>query len=85
MEKVFAEILDREGIRGTKKKSVLKLIMQFMQFHGEGTVAEHAQELSGSPFYEMMIKALWNYNYGPWMKAMVEDTLWSSRRLELSW
>ena len=52
---------------------------------GEGSLAEHAQELRDDPSCELMIKALWNYNYGPWMKAMIENTKCSSRGVELEW
>ena len=48
-------------------------------------LAEHAQELRDDPSCELMIKALWNYNYGPWMKAMIENTKCSSRGVELEW
>ena len=85
MEQVFAEILDKEGIRGGRKKKVLNLIMKFLRFHGEGSLAEHAQELRDDSFCELMIKALWKYNYEPWMKAMLENTKCSSRGLELEW
>ena len=66
-----------EGVRGAKKKKVLKLIGQFLSFYQEGTFAEHAQEIRDDPSYELMIRALWNYNYGPWMKDMIETTKYS--------
>ena len=77
MEQVFGELLDLEGVRGAKKKKVLKLIGQFLSFYQEGTFAEHAQEIRDDPSYELMIRALWNYNYGPWMKDMIETTKYS--------
>ena len=85
MSRVFAELLGKEGLWGPKKKRVLKLIERYLQYYGEGTLAEHAQELRDDPSCELMIKALWNYNYGPWMKAMLETTKYSARELEVSW
>ena len=85
MEQVFGELLDREGVRGSKKKKVLALISRYLQYYGEGTLAEHAQEIRDDPSCERMIKALWNYNYGPWMKAMIETTVYSARELEVKW
>ena len=84
MQQVFGELLDREGVRGSKKKKVLALISRYMQYYGEGTLAEHTQELREDPSCGLMIKALWNYNYGPWMKAMIETTKYSARELEVS-
>ena len=85
MEEVFAEVLEREGVRGGRKKKVLKLIARFMRFYGEGSLAEHVQEVREDPSCELMIKALWNYNYGPWMKEMLENTKWSGREWEVVW
>ena len=84
-EQVFGKLLDREGVRGSKKKKVLALISRYLQYYGEGTLAEHAQEIRDDPSCERMIKALWNYNYGPWMKAMIETTAYSARELEVKW
>ena len=85
MSRVFAELLGKEGLWGPRKKRVLKLIERYLQYYGEGTLAEHAQELRDDRDCEAMIKALWNYNYGPWMQAMLETTKYSGRELEVEW
>ena len=85
MSRVFAELLAKEGLWGPRKKRVLKLIERYLQYYGEGTLAEHAQELRDDRDCEAMIKALWNYNYGPWMQAMLETTEYSGRELEVEW
>ena len=85
MSRVFGELLGKEGLWGPRKKRALRLIGRYMQYYGEGTLAEHAQELRDDPSCELMIKSLWNYNYGPWMKAMLETTKYSARELEVSW
>ena len=85
MSRVFAELLAKEGLWGPRKKRVLKLIERYLQYYGEGTLAEHTQELRDDRDCEAMIKALWNYNYGPWMQAMLETTEYSGRELEVEW
>ena len=57
----------------------------FFSFCHAGTLAGHKEELTKDPFYRRMIRSLWNYNYGPWMKAMIESTQYSARSLELAW
>lgn len=83
MEQIFSGILEKEGVYGFRKKKVLKLISRYLLCYGEGSLAEHAQEIRDDPSYELMIKGLWNYNYGPWMKAMIETTQYSARELEI--
>ena len=85
MNEVFSELLEREKIYGSKKKKVLGLIGRYMGYHGAGTLAEHAQELQEDPSYELMLKGLWDYNYGPWMKATIETTKYNAGELEISW
>ena len=85
MNETLSGLLERERIYGSKKKKVLRLIARYMDYYGAGTLAEHAQELKEDPSYELMIKGLWNYNYGPWMKEMIETTGYSARELEVTW
>ena len=85
MDQVFGELLDKEGLRGSKKKKVIELIDQYFIYYNTGTLASHAQEIKDDPSYERMIKALWNYNYGPWMQAMVEKSEYNARELEITW
>lgn len=85
MDKVFSEILEREGMRGSKKKKSMELIDRFFLYFYAGTLADHTQEIKEDPSYDRMIRTLWNYNYGPWMHATVETTMYSARELEISW
>lgn len=84
MEGIFSEILEKEGIYGFRKKKVLNLISRYLLYYGEGTLAEHAREMKEDPSYELMIKGLWNYNYGPWMQAMIETTGYNAGELEIN-
>lgn len=85
MDQVFGELLDKEGLRGSKKKKVIELIGRYFLYYNTGTLASHAQEIKDDPSYDRMIKALWNYNYGPWMQAMVEKSEYNARELEITW
>lgn len=84
MDEVFSQLLEQKRIRGTKKKKVLELIDRFFDYFYAGTLADHAQEIREDPSYERMIKALWDYNYGPWMQLTVETTRYSARELEIT-
>ena len=83
MDKTLSDLLEKEGVSGLKKDNTLKLINSFFRYYEEGSLAEHRAELTSDPVYDDMLKALWNHNYGPWMKSMVETTKHSGRELEL--
>ena len=83
MHEVFSALLEKENLNGTKKEKVLDLIERFFLYYADGTLMEHAQELQEDPSYKRMIDALWDYNYGPWMKEMIETTDHSAGKLEL--
>lgn len=83
MEQIFTAILEREGVHGVKRKKTVDLISKYMLYYADGTLAEHTEELRKDPACKGMIRALWDYNYGPWMKEMIETTTHSARELEV--
>jgi len=85
MDKVFSELLDSEGLKGQKKDGVKELIFRFFSFYEEGTLADHRPEIMADPYYKAMLDALWDHNYGSWMKEMAENTKYSGRQLEIRW
>ncbi len=85
MDKVFSELLDSEGLKGQKKEAVKELIFRFFDYYEEGSLADHRPEIMTDPNYKAMLDAMWDHNYGPWMKEMAENTKYSGRQLEISW
>ena len=83
MNQVFSGLMDNEKVRGRKKQAVLDLLGKYFLYFREGSIAEHAAELMSDPAYENMLKALWNHNYGPWIKSTVETTKISSSWLQI--
>ena len=85
MNQIFSEVLTSEGLKAYKKKRVMNLINWYLYYYDAGTLADHKEEFTEDPSYNRMIKALWNHNYGPWMKAMIETTQYNARKLEITW
>ena len=85
MNQIFSEVLTSEGLKAYKKKRVMNLINWYLYYYDAGTLADHKEEFTEDPSYNRMIKALWNHNYGPWMKAMIETTQYNARELEITW
>jgi len=83
MSETMSSLLESEGLEGLKKKNVQKLLTNFFQYYQEGTLAEHRDELKKNSLYRDMIKAMWNHNYGPWIKSMIENTKHNGRELEI--
>lgn len=83
MNEVLSMLLDQENLKGAKKEKVLNLIDRYFLYYNSGSLGDHAQELKDDASYSLMIQALWNYNYGPWMKEMIETTRHSARELEI--
>ena len=63
----------------------MALIDKFFLYFYSWTLADHAQEIREDSSYDAMIEALWDYNYGPWMKAMIETTEYNANSLEITW
>ncbi|MBQ6635753.1 MAG: metallophosphoesterase [Lachnospiraceae bacterium] len=84
MTQTFSALLDRQGLKEDKKSKVLDLINRFFMYYNSGSLAEHAEELRKDPSYKTMLRTLWDYNYGRWMKEMIETTKHNARELELN-
>ena len=82
---VFADILEKEKVPASRREAVMDLILDFFDFFEEGTLADHAASLRSDPAYKTMIGALWDYNYGPWIRSMVEESRQSGLQLEIRW
>ena len=85
ISQVFSKVLDKEGLRGRKRRRVQDLLDRFFLYYGQGTLSEHKRQLMEDPYYDQMIDALWDHNYGPWIKEMIETTKYSGGMLEVSW
>ena len=83
MSQIFSEILTDKGLKSYKKKRVMNLIEWFFYYYNAGTLADHRQEFLDDPFYERMLKAIQDTNYGPWVKYMIETTEHSATRLQM--
>ena len=84
-EEVFAGILAQENVPEKERAGILSLAMEFFEYAEEGTLVNHAEALKNSPYYEGMIQALWNHNYGPWMKELTENPPRNGKELSFSW
>ena len=85
ISQVFSKVLDKEGLRGRKRRRVQNLLDRFFLYYRQGTLSEHKKQLMEEPYYDQMFDALWDHNYGPWIKEMIETTKYSGRKLEVSW
>lgn len=70
---VFESILEGQNITGAEKEGILNLSLQFMRSFENGTLRMNAERIRKDPYYERMLDALWNHNYGPWIKSSVEN------------
>ena len=75
-------LVKKEAKPGEDPRAILELIKLFFVYYSDGVIFEHREELLSDPSYEPMIRTLWNYNYGPWIKETVENIAISSAQLE---
>ena len=84
LRQTFTKILQKERVTGRERELVLDLLDRYFRYYGEGTLADHAEEIRGDLAYERMLQILEDYNYGPWIRSMVETTSQSGIHLEIS-
>ena len=84
MRESFIRTLEASDYSAEEKEDILELIFRFLSYYSRGDFGDHVEEIRQDPSYEKMIDALWNYNYGPWMKAMVDNPPLNACRLDLT-
>ena len=72
----------RSGLPEEVQEKILDLIVRFLTYYTEGTMAQHLAEIKNDPVCETMIEALWDYNYGPWMKSVLDNPPLPATELE---
>ena len=81
----FYQILERTGCPETERDLAADLMEAFFRYYEEGILADHKKEILMNPVYQVMIDALWDTIYGPWMKATLETTARNAGSVEISY
>ena len=63
---------------------MLNLLTFFLKAYTEGMLGDSADRILNDPYYEKMIDALWDDNYGPWIKAVLENQPKNSAKLTVT-
>ena len=82
---IFEGLLKQEGLSGERYDGVMALIDRFFRCYSDGTFAEEAESLRNDTYYEDMITALHDYNYGPWMEQVVNHPPMDGNSLRIVW
>lgn len=81
----FTQILKEKNLSEEDTEGVLVLIEKFMNAFAEGTLGDTAEAIRNDPYYEKMIAALADCNYGPWMKAVMDNPPLPATHLSFFW
>ena len=82
---VMERILEEEEVPEADRPGILDLISRFFASYEAGTMGDDAASIRDDPYYGAMLEALWERNYGPWMKSAVEDDPRNADQLTLEW
>ena len=83
MKETFRPTVAGSGLSEQRQEQVLDLIIRFLAFYTEGSMAEHLQEITADPVFDDMISAMQNTNYGPWMQSVLAGKPLPATRLEV--
>ena len=85
MDEVFASILQEKGITGAEQQEIIRLIDRFFAAWQNSSLATEAEEIRHDPYYDRMIEALADTNYGPWMERSVNSPPENGKQLRFVW
>ena len=79
----FSAAVSESGLPEAKQQQILDLIVRFLAYYTDGTIGEHIDEIRNDPVCDEMIDILWERNYGPWMKSVLDYPPLPATHLEL--
>ncbi len=82
---MLEKLLNRLDLSESQRRDILELMIDFLSFYEQGTIAEHMEEIRTNPVFQTMIDALWDHHYGPWMKKVAESPQRSAVSLQFSY
>ncbi len=83
MKETFRPTVAESGLSEQRQEEVLDLIIRFLTFYTEGSMAENMYEITDDPAFEDMIRAMRDTNYGPWMQSVLAGKPLPATRLEV--
>ena len=78
----FVKLLEERGCTGEKQEQAAGMVEAMLSALARGTMGTEAGEIRNMPMYEETLKLLADTNYGPWMKALMEQPA-DADRLEI--
>lgn len=85
MRDIFLQILVREGVRSERIDGTMDLVMRYLTWQGEGVIGDHVQEITQDAYYEDMMTALKDTNYGPWISSVLKAKPLPADHLEFTY
>jgi len=84
-KETFRAVVAKSGLPEVTQEKILDLVVRFLTYYTDGTMGDHLEEIKNDPVCEDMIEALWDYNYGPWMKSVLDNPPLSATELDFDW
>lgn len=81
-KETFRAVVAKSGLPEATQEKILDLVVRFLTYYTDGTLGDHLEEVKNDPVCDDMIEALWDYNYGPWMKSVLDNPPLSATELE---
>ncbi len=85
MRDIFLQILIREGVSSERIDGTMDLVMRYLAWQGEGVIGDHVQEITQDAYYQDMMTALKDTNYGPWISSVLNAPPLPADHLEFTY
>ena len=67
-----AVLIESSGYPEAMCDQMLELLKKIVICYTDGTIFEHKKELRSDPAFDPLVEVLWDANYGPWIRSVVE-------------
>ncbi len=81
----FSLLFPDMEIDEVKQEKIVRLFETFMVDAQDGTIARDYDKIKNDPLYDVMLEALQDTNYGPWMQALMDNPPLDASSLQFNW
>lgn len=85
LDDVFREIIHKKGYGAEETEGILKLLRRFLAANTNGTLSEEKDAIMADTYYEAMMDAMAEENYGPWIASLLRNPPRDGNRLQITW
>ncbi len=84
-DEIYLSLFSKEQYTEDERIEMLSLFKKILLSTQDGTISHYYNEIKNDPYFDLMLEALSDTNYGPWIETMMESLPLDASYLTFEW